>query len=223
MKQTYTEYLRCEFTDTEIAEAAKELARANSRKASIEQQKKDVDAQLKSEIVAQETIIGRLAAQINTGSEYRNIECRLELDTPEPGKKRVIRLDTGEEVSVKPMNDSDRQMVLDLQSQAEAAEAEAAKAKEPIVPPAPYVPRLDAPMQVGEGIDVVLEFDPANKGGDSIENQAPLGPTLAPARTQGGTHQKGAKGRKPRNQAAESFADGSGANEQEFTPEEGSE
>lgn len=221
MKQAYTEYLKCDFTDSEIAEAAKELARANSRKASIEQQKKDVDAQLKSEIVAQETIIGRLAAQINTGSEYRNVECRVELDTPEAGKKRTIRLDTGEEVSVKAMTDTDRQMVLDLQGKAEAAEAEEKKAKEPIVTPPPFVPRL------GAGAPSLADIgDIQAQTGYTLVVPALAGPTLAPARTQGGTHQKGTKGRKPRNQEAESFADGSGeepAEEREYTPEEGAE
>lgn len=241
MKQTYTEYLRCEFTDAEIAEAAKELARANSRKASIEQQKKDVDAQLKSEIVAQETIIGRLAAQINTGSEYRNIECRLELDTPEPGKKRVVRLDTGEEVSVKPMTDSDRQMVLDLESQAGAAEELDRATKEmaqdrprgPIVTPPPPVLRLDAGEPL---VDRLVEIERNTRPEMSSDtahgmivdaiDKPTTGPTLAPARTQGGTHQKGTRGKRQRNPAAEAFADGSDgdpAEEQEYSPEEGAE
>lgn len=222
MKQAYTEYLKCDFTDSEIAEAAKELARANSRKASIEQQKKDVDAQLKSEIVAQETIIGRLAAQINTGSEYRNVECRVELDTPEAGKKRTIRLDTGEEVSVKPMTDTDRQMVLDLQGKAEAEEAAKNPPKEPIVTPPPLVMRLEA----GE-VDMTPE-QASQMVIDAINGGKPAaGPTLAPARTQGGTHQKGTRGKRARNLDSEAFADGSAVEfdgvPDEYAPEESPE
>ncbi len=121
------------------------------------------------------------------GHEYRDIEVRIELDTPEVGKKRIIRLDTGEEVAVKPMTDSDRQMVIDLQEKAEAAEAEQEAAKEPIVTPPPYQQRIDAPEEVHT---------------PEVIN----GATLAPAVLAGGTHQS--KKRK-RNAEAESFADGS--------------
>ncbi len=222
MKETFTVFLKCDFTDAEKADFGSELARASVAKKSLEDQKKEVDAQLKADIVAQETIIARLAQSINTGSEFRNIECRVELDTPEPGKKRVIRLDTGEEVYIKPMTDSDRQMVLDLQSKAEAAEAEAEKAKAPIVTPPPMLPRLEAgePLQ-GPGVSLTPELM------DALDKILPAnGPTLAPARTQGGTHQRGTPGRKPRNKEAESFADGSvedPAEEREYAPEEGAE
>lgn len=122
MQNKFTQMLKCDLTDTEIADTARDLARANAQKTSIETAKKEVDSQLKADIAAQDSIIGRLSALINTGHEYRNIDCRVELDTPESGRKRVVRLDTGEIVSEKPMTDADRQMVIDLQTEAEAAE-----------------------------------------------------------------------------------------------------
>lgn len=113
----------------------------------------------------------------------RNVDIRIELDTPESGKKRIVRLDTGEEVAIKNMTDQDRQMVIDLQSAADAEEAKA----EPIVTPPPYQQRIEAQpeVQMPEVIN---------------------GATLAPAVLAGGTHQS--KKRK-RNKEAESFADGS--------------
>lgn len=114
----YTEYLRCDLTDTEIADAARDLARANAKRAAIEQQKKEVDSQLKAEIAAQDTVIARLSTLINTGHEYRNIDCRIDLDTPDKGRKRIVRLDTGEEVAIKPMTDADKQMALELEEEA---------------------------------------------------------------------------------------------------------
>ncbi len=143
MPRNYVVLLKCDLTDAEIADTARDLARANSQKKSIEDQKKEVDAQLKADIAAQDSIIGRLSALINTGHEYRNIECRIELDTPESGKKTIIRLDTGEIVNVKPMTDEDRQMALDLQTEAEAAtqkeadERAKAEAEKVIVTPPP--------------------------------------------------------------------------------------
>lgn len=110
----YTEYLKCDFTDAEISDRAKELASANRRRTSIEQQKKEIDSDLKSQIEAENSKIQRLADQISMGYEYRNIDCLVELDTPELGKKRIVRVDTGEEVKVVAMIADDKQASLDL-------------------------------------------------------------------------------------------------------------
>jgi hypothetical protein len=166
----YTEYLKYEFSDAEITDAAKELARAAQQRASLEQRKKEVDSQLKADIEAQNSIVGRLSSYINTGYEYRDIECRIELDTPEAGKKRVVRVDNGEEVKVVPMTDADKQTCLDLQEKAEAEEKAAEVAKEPIITPAPAVLQIEAAPVESKG--------------------APL----ASVTTMGGSHQK--KGRK---------------------------
>lgn len=172
------EYLRYDYTDAEIAEAARDLASANRKRASLEQRKKEVDSAIKAEIEAENTSIGRLSNLIATGFEYRDIEVRVELDTPEEGKKRIVRLDTGEEVAVKRMTDEDRQMVLDLQTKAEAAEAKEKAEKEPIVTPPPVLNRIEAPA-----VDAEVVTDDA-------------GATLAPAALVGGTHQRGSKQRR---------------------------
>lgn len=180
-QQTYVEYLKCDLTDTEIADAARELAKANARRASIEQQKKEVDSQLKGEIEAQNTVIARLAQLINAGHEYRNIDCRVELDTPEAGKKTIVRLDTGEVVNIKPMTDADRQMVIDLQAEAEAAEevARQSEVERVIVTPPPVLPQLPAPVEVATAAEVAAED----------------GAPLAQAAVMGGTHQKRNRGK----------------------------
>lgn len=221
MERKY-EYLRYEYTPDEITAAAHDLATANRKRDGIEQRKKEVVASLKSEFEEQNSAIAQLANLIAMGFEYRNIEVRIELDTPESGKKRTIRLDTGEEVSVKAMTDTDRQMVLDLQTKAEAAEAEEKKAKEPIVTPPPFVMRLEA----GE-VDMTPE-QASQMVIDAINGGKPAaGPTLAPARTQGGTHQKGTRGKRARNLDAEAFADGSSVVfdgvPDEYAPEESPE
>jgi hypothetical protein len=136
----YTEYLKYEFSDAEITDAAKELARAAQQRASLEQRKKEVDSQLKADIEAQNSIVGRLSSYINTGYEYRDIDCRIELDMPEPGKKRIVRVDNGEEVKVVPMTDADKQTSLDLQEKADEVEK-----KEPIVTDPPSVLQIEAP------------------------------------------------------------------------------
>lgn len=194
-EQKYIEYLKCELTDAETADAARELAKANARRAAIEQQKKEVDSQLKGEIEAQNTVIQRLATLINTGHEFRNVECTVILDKPEAGKKTIVRNDTGEEVTVKPMTDADRQMVLDLEQAAADAEekarqdAIAAEEARVIVTPPPVLPQLPAPVEVSTAAEVAAEGTWTD--GQPHEDGAPL----AQAAVMGGTHQKRKRGK----------------------------
>jgi hypothetical protein len=176
----YTEYLKYEFSESEINDAAKDLARAAQTKAALEQRKKEIDAQMKADIEAQNSIVGRLAQLINVGHEYRDVECRIELDTPEPGRKRIIRLDTGEEVKVVAMTDTDKQLSLDLHAK---AETESSK-KEPIVTPAPEIRCIEAG---------VIDSGRADDGDACIiimGTEEPASAALAPAAVMGGTHQR---------------------------------
>lgn len=118
MKKSYTRYLKCEFSDAEMTLKARDLAASNRRRSAIEQQKKEIDSDLKSKIEAENTAIGRLSEQIGTGHEYRDVECVVSLDRPSDGQKTIIRLDTGEEIAVERMTDEDRQMALDLEEDA---------------------------------------------------------------------------------------------------------
>src|ERR1035438_6248022 len=92
-----TEYLKYQYTDTEIADSARDLAAANRKRTNLEQRKKEVDSSIKAEIEAENSIIARLSQLIGTGFEYRDIEVRIQLDTPEVGKKTIYRIDRSEE------------------------------------------------------------------------------------------------------------------------------
>jgi hypothetical protein len=156
-----TEYLKYEFTDAEIADMARELARHNRRIASLEEDKKSVVAQFKADMDKVSADISRLSQFIVTGSEFRNVECTMVLDTPETGKKTVTRLDNNEVVRIVPMTDEDRQMALNLEAEADS--------KEPIVTPPPIIHQIEGPMEA-----------------DEVVSGAPL----APAAVMGGTHQR---------------------------------
>lgn len=173
--QKYTEYLRYSFTNKEINEAAKDLARATQQRTSLEQRKKEVDSALKADIEAQNSIVARLSSYITQGYEYRDIDCCVELDVPEPGKKTVFRSDTGEEVKVQAMTDMDRQMRLELQEASEKSEAKT-EHEQPgvIVTPPPVLKRLNAAPAESE----ILQADAA-------------GPSLVSAVEMGATHRKG--------------------------------
>ena len=198
----YEEFLKCDYSPAEMAEMATDLARSNQCRGSLEQQKKQIDSQLKSQIEEQNTIIGRLSSALVSRCEWRNVECRVELDTPGKGRKRIVRLDTGEEVRVILMTDEDRQMVMDLQEKAEAAEASAFAAsnegakQEAIVTPPPVLTALPAPdsgsvtdgkSHADNGVEVTMSSDVAQ---EMISKAIDLHGGLASAVSMGGTHQK---------------------------------
>lgn len=109
-----THYLRYIFTEEEIAEKAKLLALSIQRKAAAEVEKtavvSDFTQRIKKELEAQ----SRLANDMNSGWEMRNITCSILLDSPDPGKATVMRDDTGEIVEVRPMLKEERQGTLEL-------------------------------------------------------------------------------------------------------------
>lgn len=182
----YTEHLKYEFSDAEIAQFAKELARANARKVSIEQQKKEVDTQLKAEIEVQNSSLARLSAMINAGCEYRLVECDFRMDSPEVGKKTVFRVDTGEDIKVLMMTDADRQMLLDLKN------AEGGTAVEVVIP----APGYEGGTRIDMSKVEAAAFTPA--------------PEPEPARVTLINHQAGTKKeRAKRSPEAEAYADGS--------------
>lgn len=149
MQKKYIRLLKCDFTADEITAKARELAAANRKRSDIEQRKKEIDADLKARIEEQNTLVQRLSEQITVGFEYRDIECRVDLDVPEKGQKTVIRLDTGEVVEVTRMTPDDCQMALELEEQA---------AKEqPVV--IPEERRLDAPGTVAGPVRLTGEGD----------------------------------------------------------------
>ena len=135
------QYLKCEFTDAEVSDFGKELAAASTRRAQIEQQKKEIDSDLKAKIEAENTKIQRLSERITQGFEYRDVEVTIVLDSPRDGWKTTIRKDTGEEVKVEPMTDDDRQMALKLEEEAAHAE-EKPKAAAETPDAAPETPKL---------------------------------------------------------------------------------
>lgn len=194
--QVHREHLKYQFNNDQLADLAKESARASKLKKSIEERQKEVVAQFKADLAVQENVVNRLSTLIDNGYEYRDIECRIELGSPSTLQKTCYRTDTGEEVWVKLMTDQDRQFVLDLQQKAEAEEA-ANQPADPIITPPPYVPRLDEPGLVEAVVEML----------DGMASGAPL----AQAAVMGGTHQR--KQRKPRDAKAEAAAGGSSEGE----------
>lgn len=105
-------YLRCNFTDPEKLEIAKRMAEAKNRLDALEGDKKRVVKDFDAKIATEESNLSVESSKINSGYEFRNVECTEHFDQPKAGKKRVIREDTQDEVGVEDMTDDDKQREL---------------------------------------------------------------------------------------------------------------
>lgn len=113
MKQT-TERLRCNLTDDEKILAGKELAEQTSKLREIEEEKAQVVSEFKARTTAAEAMITVLGNKIRSGYEFRDVECKTELDDPEPGRKTTYRTDTLEIVRQEEMTEEEKQRELPL-------------------------------------------------------------------------------------------------------------
>lgn len=92
------EYLRYEFTEEELKQKSKDLARSVQLQTAAQEEQKAAQAQFKDRIEREVANIGRLSRDINGGWEMRNIDCIVQFHTPTVATKRIIRQDTGEVV-----------------------------------------------------------------------------------------------------------------------------
>ena len=91
------------FSQDEIRELGEALAREAQGIVDLRDRKKTMVAAMAAQIQAANERAVNLATKINVGFELREVECMLLLETPRPGMKRVIRLDTNETIREEPM------------------------------------------------------------------------------------------------------------------------
>lgn len=112
MRDTQKRNLKCILTEAEILHHGRENARYQQELTQVELQAKDAAAEFKSKIENLKSNISSEARLVNNGYEYRMVECRIQLNTPEKGKKTYVRLDTGEQVGTDDMEPGDEQISL---------------------------------------------------------------------------------------------------------------
>lgn len=105
MKNNYL-YLECILSDQEKLVYSKDLGENITLKSRSEEALKSFQTQKKAEISGHEAKINLLADKINTGREYREVECDLKFDWEEKTKSWV-RKDTGEVAKVEEMTDDE--------------------------------------------------------------------------------------------------------------------
>lgn len=145
------EYLRYDFTDAEKLANAQELGRHVQELRAIERRKAEVTAELSLSVKHKTGLVDEISTQVTNGYIYRDVDCEVHMDTPGDGMKTVIRLDTGENVSVERMSESERQMVLHFYEVLEEKDKAAAEANQvnldlqPETAPAPAEPQTSHP------------------------------------------------------------------------------
>jgi len=121
MRQTKeTINLECKLTDKEKLEYSKQISEAITRRAGIEDTLKAIQSQKKAEIAEHEEKINRLASYINSGFEYRMIECKIEYDF-KAKERRWIRSDNKEITKTDIIPEKDLQEELALKNPKKAA------------------------------------------------------------------------------------------------------
>lgn len=94
-KQTEFLDLQCALTDTELLIYAKAMAEANHKMIDAEKQKTEYNKQIGADISRYEALCHSIAHKIDTGKEFREVECRVVYDWTAK-TKQWIRIDTGE-------------------------------------------------------------------------------------------------------------------------------
>ncbi len=98
MERRLYESIKYTFSQNEIRELGEGLAREAQCVFDLREQKKNVVTQMGAQITAANKRVADLTTKINNGYELREVECLYVMETPRPGMKRIIRLDTNEVV-----------------------------------------------------------------------------------------------------------------------------
>ena len=93
-----TDLLECLFTEIELKTLSNELACKIIEKTELENKKKSALSDFTGKINDMKAEINLLANKINTGKEYRNVNCIITMNSPSTGLKTAQRLDTKENI-----------------------------------------------------------------------------------------------------------------------------
>ena len=98
MERRLYESIKYVFSPDEIRELGEALARENQNVYDLREQKSSAMAALSASIKSANKRGADLTTRINNGYELREVECLAMMETPRPGMKRIVRLDTNETV-----------------------------------------------------------------------------------------------------------------------------
>lgn len=96
MEHTETLKLKCFFTNEELLTRGERLALLQQELDQLEDEKKSMTAHFASQTKIKNEEIRLTSNQLANKYEHRNVDVEIEFHTPDKGKKRLVRTDTGE-------------------------------------------------------------------------------------------------------------------------------
>ena len=105
---THTEVQQIQYTQEELADFGKRLARLQQELEALTDQRKASMDDFKSQMTAVKTAIVELSAEVDRGFRIVEHKCDVILNTPQDGMKSYINQSTLETVRIAPMTIEDR-------------------------------------------------------------------------------------------------------------------
>jgi hypothetical protein len=106
-------YLECVLTEDELKNYSKQMADSFSKRQRAEDSLKSMQTQMKAEIQGHEAKMNLCAEKVNSGKEYRDVECEIVYNWDKK-EKEYVRKDTGEIAKTEIIDEKDLQEHLDL-------------------------------------------------------------------------------------------------------------
>ena len=97
------------FTEPEITDLGRSLARAAKILIDLRDAKSTANARYTADIKEAQEEVLELTDKVNLGSELRQVEVMVVMETPRPGMKRLIRIDTNTILRDEPMTKEEMQ------------------------------------------------------------------------------------------------------------------
>ncbi len=109
--------LKCVLTQDEKLAIGQTMAESLNEIGSLENDAKTMASDFKAKIASREATLNSDKNKLQSGYEYREIDCELEYDQPMAGKKTLVRLDSNTTVEITNMTDEEKQQSLPLEEQ----------------------------------------------------------------------------------------------------------
>jgi plasmid maintenance system antidote protein VapI len=92
------EAVKFTFGPVDIQELGQKLARETQNVYDLERQKKEIDTDMAAQIKGANNRVAEVTTKLNNGFELREVEVLVIYDEPRPGIKRIVRIDTNEQL-----------------------------------------------------------------------------------------------------------------------------
>lgn len=111
--------LKVILSETEVLDFARKMAKAQADLMAAQNRKAELMSELNASIKKCHADVEDYSRIVGNGYVYRDVDCRVVFDHPEPNLKTIIRLDDYSEVSVERMTDQERQFSIRFSERAE--------------------------------------------------------------------------------------------------------